>query len=239
MTGGRARFLLLGSGEFEPWAGEAERFALAEASGDGSVAVVATASAREGQAVYERWTTMGVAHYEALGIKARPLHVQEEADANDPDTVKQLDDASMVFFSGGSPGYLARTVAGTPFWDSVKRFVARDGVFAGCSAGAMIAGAASAPGRTGRLPFPFGNGLGLLPTTAVGVHWDALAGWWIRWLRDLAPRRLPAGIRFVGVAERTAIATDGDGWRVFGAGAVDVRDGGVQRTFTPGQRFSS
>ena len=67
MTIGPGRFLLLGSGEFEPWAGEAERFALADAPGDGSVAVLATASAREGDAVFERWIGMGLAHYTSLG----------------------------------------------------------------------------------------------------------------------------------------------------------------------------
>ena len=33
MTAVPGRFLLLGSGEFEPWSGEAERFALGGASG--------------------------------------------------------------------------------------------------------------------------------------------------------------------------------------------------------------
>jgi cyanophycinase len=236
VTAGPARFLLLGSGEFEAWAGEAERFALSGASGDGSVAVLATASAREGQAVYDRWTNMGLAHYEALGITARALRVHTAADAHAPDAVRLLDGASMVFFSGGSPGYLAQTLAGTPVWDSVKRLIARGGVFAGCSAGAMVAGASATPGGD-PLPFPFGNGLGLLPTTAVGVHWDALSGRWIRWLRDLAPGRLPAGIQFVGIAEHTAIVTDGDCWKVFGSGAVDVRDGEAWRSFRAGETF--
>ena len=57
----RGRFLLLGSGEFEPWAAEAERFALSGAAGDGSVAVLATASGREGDSVFERWIGMGLA----------------------------------------------------------------------------------------------------------------------------------------------------------------------------------
>ena len=185
MTAVPGRFLLLGSGEFEPWSGEAERFALGGASGDGSVAVLATASGREGDAVYARWTGMGLAHYASLGITAHVVPVRNHADALDPAMATPIDGASMVFFSGGSPKYLAETLSGTPVWDAVLRLVDRGGVFAGCSAGAMIAGA---PG----MRFPFASGCGLLPTTAVGVHWDALSAWWIRWLRDLAPRRLPS-----------------------------------------------
>jgi cyanophycinase len=224
------RFLLLGSGEFEPWSGEAERFALGEASGDGSVAVLATASGREGDAVYARWTGMGLAHYDSLGIAARVVPVRTHAEALDPAMATPIHGASMVFFSGGSPKYLAETLSGTPVWDAVLRLVDRGGVFAGCSAGAMIAGA---PG----MRFPFASGRGLLPTTAVGVHWDALSAWWIRWLRDLAPRRLPSKVRFIGIAENTAIASDGDAWRVFGAGEVDTRLGPDRRAYHLGDRF--
>ena len=223
-------FLLLGSGEFEPWAAEAEQFALSKATGNGSVAIIATASGREGDAVFERWLTLGLHHYESLGIIGQALPVRTRADALDVSTAKLLDAVSMVFFSGGSPKYLAQTLARTPVWDGVQRLLDRGGVFAGCSAGAMVAGA------TG-IGFPFASGLGLLPATAVGVHWDALSAWWIRWLRDLAPRRLPSGVRFVGIAERTAIATDADSWRVFGAGVVDMRRGSARRALSAGQRF--
>jgi cyanophycinase-like exopeptidase len=227
-----ARFLLLGSGEFEPWSGDAERFAMTGAIGDGSVAVLATASGREGQATFDRWTDMGLAHYEALDVPATAVRVRTRADALVAGVAAPLESASMVFFSGGSPKYLAETIVGTPVWDGVTRLLARGGVYAGCSAGAMIAG-------TRGVPFPFGSGLGLLTATAVGVHWDALSGWWIRWLRDLAPRRLPRGVRFVGVAEHTAIATDGDRWRIFGAGTVDVRDGRERQELRAGQSFPS
>src|SRR5580704_1556132 len=108
MSRERGQFLLLGSGEFEPWSAEAERFALSRAAGDGSVAVLATASGREGDAVFERWTAMGLTHYESLGIAARALRVRARPDALDSGIVRQLDDVSMVFFSGGSPKYLAQ-----------------------------------------------------------------------------------------------------------------------------------
>ncbi len=76
-----------------------------------------------------------------------------------------------------------------------------------------------------------------MPDTAFGVHWDALSGWWVRWLRDLAPRRLPRSVAFVGIAEHTAIATDGDRWRVFGAGVVEVRARGVRSALRAGETF--
>jgi cyanophycinase-like exopeptidase len=236
VTNDDGRFLLLGSGEFEPWSSDPERFTLAGAAGDGSVAILATASGSEGQPVFDRWTAKGLAHYRSTGIKATALQVRTRADALTPDVAKPLDDASMVFFSGGKPSYLARTLESTPVWDGVLRLLERGGVFAGCSAGAIVAGAGGSS-VSRQMPFPFASGLGLLPSTAFGVHWDAMSGWWIRWLRDLAPRRLPTSVGFIGIAENTAIATDGDSWRVFGAGIVEVRDGGKLRKFATGDQF--
>ena len=174
---------------------------------------------------------MGLDHYESFGITAHAVPVRTRVDALDTATANVLDGVGMVFFSGGSPKYLAATLSGTPVWDAVLRLIASGGVFAGCSAGAMIAGARD-------LPFPFRSGLGLLGETAVGVHWDALSGWWIRWLRDLAPRRVPNHARFIGIAEHTAIASKAGDWRVFGAGEVDVRHGRERQTFLAGQRFA-
>src|SRR5262245_63445341 len=56
-------FLLLGSGEFEPWTHDVESRVLAEASGDGSVVILPTASAPDGDAVFDRWAKMGLDHY--------------------------------------------------------------------------------------------------------------------------------------------------------------------------------
>jgi hypothetical protein len=61
-------FLMIGSGEFEPWSEEVERAALE--GRDGRVAIVPTASASEGDAVFDRWGRMGLDHYAAMGIEA-------------------------------------------------------------------------------------------------------------------------------------------------------------------------
>ena len=47
---------LMGSGEFEPWSEEVDRFSLSRADfGDGSVVILPTASAPEGDEVFNRW----------------------------------------------------------------------------------------------------------------------------------------------------------------------------------------
>src|SRR5439155_659137 len=81
-----------------------DRALLERSNGDGSVLISPAAAAPEGETVFDTWAGKGLAHYERLGIPARvsPLRTREEAER--PDVVAMLDEASLVFFSGGNPG---------------------------------------------------------------------------------------------------------------------------------------
>jgi cyanophycinase-like exopeptidase len=98
---------LLGSGEFEPWTEEVDRWLLDRASGDGSVLILPAASAPEGDEVFNRWAEMGLRHYEGLGIPAEVLQLKTKDDAQRADMSSRLDEASVAYFSGGNPAYLA------------------------------------------------------------------------------------------------------------------------------------
>jgi len=191
---------------------------LTGAGGDGSVVVAATASAPEGETVFERWSGKGLAHYAALGRRALALPVRTREEAELEANAAPVRRASMVFFSGGNPDYLRRTLVGTALMAAIEELLSRGGVFAGCSAGAMVAGASLNPAGRGR--FPSGQGLGLLPREVLGVHWDAAL---MRPWRHLVAERTPPDCRFLGISERTAIAGGGAGWRIYGRGPVDVR----------------
>lgn len=95
----------------------------------------------------------------------------------------------------------------------------------------MIAGVAKQSGPA-RGRFRFSGGLGLAPRDVFGVHWDST---FMRLLRPAVIRRVPAGCRLIGIAERTAILTEGPGWRVYGEGTVEVRDGLIRRSYRAGE----
>src|SRR5262249_39928266 len=71
----------MGAGELLPWSTGAELYALSAARG-GPVAVLATASAPEGDGVFERWAEMALAHYRSLGVPARVLEVKTRQHAS-------------------------------------------------------------------------------------------------------------------------------------------------------------
>jgi cyanophycinase-like exopeptidase len=228
-------FLLMGSGEFEPWSEEVERAALQGARGDGSVAIVPTASFPDGQAIFERWGTLGLAHYEAMGVTASVVPIRDRSDAMREELASQVADASMVFFSGGKPRYLAEVIGGTPVWDGVLTALDRGAVFVGCSAGAMIASHAS-DGKE-RLGGAWLLGLGLIANMSFGVHWDKVR--YIPGMRPFLMRRVRRDGWFVGIDERTAILGDGNRWTVFGNRTAMVRGMGRTRSFRAGESFAT
>ncbi|MGH7608764.1 MAG: Type 1 glutamine amidotransferase-like domain-containing protein [Candidatus Dormibacteria bacterium] len=227
------RCLLLGSGEFEPWAEAAERAALEGAGGNGSVAVLATASAPEGETVYQGWIDKGLAHYQAIGLTALAVDVRGRDDAERPQLAGQVAGASLIFFSGGNPEYLARTLEGTRLWRAVQGALAGGATFGGCSAGAMVAGAGRSFGPA-RGRFHFSGGLGLYPSDIYGVHWDSR---FMRLLKPAVRNTVADGLRLVGIAEKTAILNTGQGWLVFGRGAVEVGTGRGRLLYHAGEVF--
>jgi len=237
-TEGSMRFLLLGSGEFEPWSEQVERAALALAAdagaGDGSVAIVPTASSTEGE-VFDDWGRKGVAHFASLGIPARVINLRTRQDATRPELIAQLDGASMVFFSGGRPGHLSRVLVGSPFLAALLERLGSGVVYAGCSAGAIVVGAR--PLKARRLD-PFGAGLGLVTGVVFGVHWDAIPRWMMG-VKPLLRSRAPRSAWLCGIDEDTAILGDGAMWKVFGASAVHVSKGPVRESFAAPQAFST
>jgi cyanophycinase len=228
-------FLFLGSGEFEPWSTEVETIALAGAVGDGSVAILPTASAAEGDHVFDRWGRMGLDHYRDDDVLAAIVPVKTRDDAHRDDLVAQVDAASMIYFSGGKPSRLAEVLRDSPLLTGIYRALERGAVYAGCSAGAMVASRArDAQGRRGT---SWLFGLGLVPNVSFGVHWDRAsripgAQWWMT-------SRLPDDTWFVGIDERTAILGDGVAWTVHGLGRVTVRGFGDDTIYRAGDRFET
>ena len=235
---GRSLLALYGSGEFQPWTEDVDRRCI-ERSRDpgGRVLIFPTASAHEGHEVFERWGAMGLAHFARLDVPARVMDVRGRDDAHRSEWVDALEDASMVWFSGGNPARLARALDGTPLWDAVRAAVA-DGVpYAGCSAGAAalcdLAFDNEAGGRAAQRWRP---GLGVLREVLIGPHWDALDRWMPGATRAVLAA-VPDGSAFVGIDERTGMIGDGRTWEVLGTGAVHVRRGDSWGRFAAGESF--
>jgi len=226
---------LLGSGEFGSWSTDVEARALDGAVGDGSVAILPTASAAEGDHVFDRWGRMGLDHYAETRVPASVVPVKTREDAHRADLAAAVERASMLYFSGGKPSRLADVLRDTPLLAAIRRAVDRGAVYAGCSAGAMVASRErDAAGRRGTA---WHFGLGLVPHVSFGAHWDRAARvpgvqWWLT-------SRLPDDTWFVGIDERTAVLGDGARWEVFGLRGVTLRHADAAARYTAGETFAT
>jgi cyanophycinase len=219
---------LFGSGEFLPWATDVDLHTLERAtSGNGSVVVVPTASAPEGRGVFDKWAAKGSAHYEAMKAPVRVAALRERKDAFDEGVIAQLETASLIYFSGGNPAYLADTLRGTPFWSAVTEALDSGVAVSGCSAGACFLGeiAPDSAQEERSTKSWYVAGLKLLPGVMVGPHWDMLDSWQPG-ITSFIIENTPAEHQLVGIDEDTAVVGDGSSWKVFGEGSVTLYNGG-------------
>jgi cyanophycinase len=230
-------FGLLGSGEFEAWSAAVDRRLLERATGDGTVLILPTASAPEGDRVFDGWASMGMEHFESVGVPSDVLPVKTRVDAEDERNVERVRAASMVYFSGGNPAYLANTLAGTTLWNAVRTGLGRGMAYAGCSAGIACLGEAaldsSIRSLDGRASVP---GLRLFPNVEFGPHWDAIDRY-VPGLRAFIESAVPAGAMLIGVDERTAMVGDGRSWTVIGDGSVHLKEADGWRALAAGASF--
>jgi cyanophycinase len=219
-------FALLGAGEFEAWHDGVDAWLLERAGGSGRVLVLPTASAPEGDEVFDRWGGMGLEHYRRLGIDADVVPLRTRQDADRPDVVDRLADASMVFFSGGNPWYLATVLKDSAFCRAMFVRIDEGMAYAGCSAGVACLTERTFDSDTQDFSQVFKPGLGYVRRALFGPHWD-IVDTWIPGATDLIVSTVLDGEVFVGIDERTAMVGDGTDWWVSGAARVHVRREGA------------
>jgi cyanophycinase len=224
---------LVGAGEFLETMDAVDRTILDMANGS-HVVVLPTASAPDGPGVPERWAKMGVEHFSRLGAQAEAVMALDRATCADEALAERVRAANLVYFSGGKPDYLYDTLADTLVWEAVKAVLARGGVLAGCSAGAMILGG-YLPVLSLRLGVPWvgkwQSGFALVPQCVVVPHYDEFP----EPLLGLIFGRRPAGSFVIGVDAHTAVVGSNGSWNVMGSGRVTLRRDRKMMRYTQGQ----
>jgi len=216
-----AAYALLGAGEFEPWHEDVDRWLLERADGDGSVVISPAAAAPEGDEMFDSWASKGLAHYERLGIPARVLPLKTREDAHHDDVVAMVDDASVIFFSGGNPWYLATILTGTPLWARLSDRVLDGLAYAGCSAGVACLTEMTYDSATQDFGQVFRPGLGYVRNALFAPHWDIVDSWIPGAKAYIAAAAPPDGV-LVGLDEDTAMVGDGSAWTVHGRQGIHV-----------------
>jgi len=227
---------LVGAGEYLPVMNEIDRQLLASVDTNGRtprVVCLPTAAGQEGDASVGRWLRMGVEHFEALGAEVTPAHIIDRASADDPAWESALENADLIYFSGGNPMYLYETMQGSRAWNAAQNAWERGAVYAGCSAGAMILAQRVPNFRAAGLVSI--DGFQIIPPAFVIPHFDRIHGLWSAYL--FAVRRQLKDDQFIlGVDEDTALVGRLDGtWQVMGKGQAHIITRNDQQDFSAGK----
>jgi cyanophycinase len=210
---------LVGSGEYLPVMEEIDRHLLASVnSKTPRVVCLPTAAGQEGDKSVDRWSRMGEEHFRKLGADVASIRIIDRASANNPQYESMLEEADLIYFSGGNPLHLFQTMQGSRAWASMQKAWSRGAVYAGCSAGAMI--------LSKRIPsFRLAQtvaGFGIVPAQFILPHFDAVPVMFKPLIFALR-KQLKEGERMLGVDENTALVGRlGGEWKVMGRGKVHI-----------------
>jgi cyanophycinase len=199
------------------------------------VAILPTASYPDGEDVFQRWASMGVAHFGELGAEVEPVMVRDRQEADDAAAAQAVGEADLIYLSGGKPAYLMRTLEGSAVAAAMVSAHRRGAVLAGCSAGAMVLAGHAFDFRLGPLPWllRWRQGFDLVPGASVMPHYDA----WPEPICALIAFQAPRGSVVIGIDEGTAAVGRDGAWQVHGRSRVTLWRGRRRDRYRAGEVF--
>ena len=221
--------LLEGGAEFGGLMSEPDLRAIELAGGrEASIAILPTAAAPDHN--NERAGRNGQRWFELLGAThVDVVPVIDKSSASDPALAARIRVACLIYMLGGFPGYLAKTLAGSPAWQAALDAFADGAVLGGSSAGAMV--------LCQHLYDPEGGsatqGLDLVPNVCLLPHHNQFGKSWAGRLGGALPQAV-----LVGIDEQTGMLNDASGaWTVYGGGKVTVYRSGKTEVHGRGETF--
>ena len=227
---------LVGSGEYLPQMKEFEQSLINDGLANNKKPIyiqIPTAAAKESENRINYWRSLGEVAAKSLGVTQSFLPIFTRADANNPELLKNVDDAALIYLSGGDPHYLAETLRDTLLWDLILKNWQSGGSLAGCSAGAMALSGYVPHFRLSRAQPT--QGFGLLKEVRVIPHFDKF----FKWIPDSAAKHLldlPGDSTLIGIDEDTAVVRRANqDWQVWGKGKLHLLKGQTPRQFGAGE----
>ncbi|WP_446898279.1 cyanophycinase [Clostridium sp. LBM24168] len=166
--------------------------------------------------------------FRELGIKnIRILNIEKRMNAYEEGSISKIENASLIFFTGGDQLRITSLIGGTPLYSKIKELYMNGCIFVGTSAGASVmSDTMVVTGPDDEAPkkctLKMAPGLGFIKGVIIDQHF-AQRGRIGRLLVGIAENPESLGI---GIDEDTAIVVKDNGeFKVIGSGAVYIIDG--------------
>lgn len=193
---------------------------LKETKGNLLIATIATESP---SIVIEQYRNI----FSSMGIRdIKELRIVERKEAFEKKNLSLVEEASVIFFTGGDQLRITSLVGGTPLYDALKEKCNKGCYFVGTSAGASVMSEVMIVGgeeeeSPRKSTLNMSAGLGLIDNTLIDQHF-AQRGRIGRLLSGVCQNPEVLGI---GIDEDTAIVINDDELTVIGNGSVYFVDG--------------
>ena len=227
---------LVGSGEYLPQMAEFEKELINDGLANNKKPIyvqIPTAAGQESDHRLNYWQQLGESAAKKLGVTQSFLPILTRQDANNPELLKSISDAALIYLSGGDPHYLANTLRDTLAWDLILTNWQSGASLAGCSAGAMVLSDQIPHFRLSRAEPT--KGFSLLKEVRVIPHFDKF----FKWIPDSAAKvllDLPGDEVLIGIDEDTAVVKRvGKDWQVWGGGKVHILKGDAPGAYHSGE----
>ena len=171
----------------------------------------------------------GIRQFNIMGARASSLMALNSTDANDEELTSAVDSADIIYLTGGNPAHLLEVMRGSLLLRRTLDAVERGAILAGSSAGAMVMGE--------RMRFrQWSDALGVVPGLAVLPHHERASK--SQTSREVSVQTAE-GLAVLGIDGATGCVSDGDGWRVLGAGSVTLYGVGDWNVYRAGEYFET
>jgi cyanophycinase len=223
--------LLEGGAEFGGRMRDPDLKAIELAGGfDAPIRIIPTAAAPDNN--HHRAGSNGIRWFQSLGAKdVVSLPLIDKISAINPNVVKSLRDAKLIYLLGGFTHYLGQTLKDSLAWDGAVEAYHAGAVIAGSSAGAMVMCEFYYDPSAGRVH----EGLKLVSNSLVLPHHNTFGKSWAPKLLKKIPN-----VTLIGIDERTGMLNNGENntWNIYGAGEVTLYRNDTSETFSVGEAFS-
>ena len=221
----RGSIVLAGGEEFRAGCEEMDTFIMKATGVDPARVLIVPTAAVTGP---QKAANDGVTHFSRLGGAASQLMVLDRSHAEDENLIEAVRDASLVYFTGGSPVHLLDTLKGSKLLHLLLECLDRGTVIGGSSAGAMVMGSLM------RRPpsWEWGEGLGVVEGLAILPHHERSDP--AKVVQDLATE-LPSDLKVMGIDAMTCCLGTPGNWKVLGAGKVTCYQDGSWATYSSGE----
>ena len=189
------------------------------------VLIVPTAAAEQNP---YKAASKGKSYFNNLGAETGTLLVLDRENAGDPTFVSRIEEADLIYFTGGDPELLLNVLTGSKLFEAVKHAIAGGTVLAGSSAGAMVLG--SWMNYQG-----WKSGLGLLENISIFPHHEKSDP---RKVSVQLAESLPKGGTALGIDAGVACLGTGQDWKVVGNGSVILYADGTWNRYHTGESIS-